>query len=116
MVQVKYFAFFVSIFLQVSNLRSSGDESEEFESEDLQSQQFQCDLILLPEQERSLYHSDHPEDAKASRELYNWPKSKKGHVTVPYLISQSSQFCKCVSSEFQVSLNRVSSQLKISWK
>lgn len=51
---------------------------------------FHCDLLLTPEQERSLYDPN----MEATRESYEWPKNKKGFVTVPYRIAKSSKFCK----------------------
>lgn len=100
MVQLEFLSVFI---LLVSHKTSSGsellaDESKKVvlktKSKVYNGKQFHCDLSLLPQQKQLMFYGTHSESADVSYDLYRWPKNTDGHVIVPYVISQSSQYCK----------------------
>jgi hypothetical protein len=58
------------------------------------SEDFKCDLKLLPIQKSLMYGNERIGNAEITYELYQWPKSRKGFVIVPYVISHVSGYCK----------------------
>lgn len=118
--QLKLYSFFILIASLIETSKLLAEESENFEvelieksgtyggrignkSEDAEQkvseqfrskgrEHFNCDLLLTPEQERSLYHSVSQKDADEFRDLYIWQKNKEGKVIVPYRISKKSKF------------------------
>lgn len=90
-------------FLQCSVIRIAGEEStpiDEFDFqvfEDLQSELFQGDIKLLPQQLEEAYtNTENTQIASRTglrSEVYRWEKDRNGAVIVAYLI-KGSEYCK----------------------
>lgn len=98
MVQLKLFAI---LFLFVSQRTRSELVSEESKkillkksSKFLLKKPFECDLVLQAQQEAMMYPSENSPKVYVSLDSYTWPKTKEGHVIVPYYISRGSHYCK----------------------
>lgn len=99
MVQLKFFSTYVLIIFSLIPLKISSqlftEESKKDENNKNDAgKDFQCDLVLLPQQQESMFVSVRVKKSEVFVDLYKWPKDKEGLVIVPYRISHSSQFCK----------------------
>lgn len=101
MVQLKFLSVFV-LFI-ASKADDSDSSSEESKKVILKtkvkarlgaSKPFQCDLVLMSEQKELMFSESRLIKTEVSFDSYNWPKTKTGHVIVPYHISRSSHYCE----------------------
>lgn len=58
------------------------------------SKPFQCDLVLMKEQQQLMFSESRVIKTEVSFDSYNWPKTNTGIVIVPYHISRSSHYGK----------------------
>jgi hypothetical protein len=58
---------------------------------DTVGEQFECDLVLMPQQSQMMYYDVFDEE---SFDSYKWPKNSDGYVIVPYRISKASHYRK----------------------
>lgn len=99
MVRLKYFSIFILFASHKANSDLLSEESKKIvlqtKTKVYKSNDFHCDLTLLPQQKKLMYFAARS-DARAdlSYDLFRWPKNKNGHVIVPYAISRTSPFCK----------------------
>lgn len=95
MVHFKYLSIFILIVSQTADTKKEEitkiviKPKHKVSAED--GEHFQCDLVLLPQQQQMMYYDAYDE---GSFDVYKWPKNGEGHVIVPYRISKASHYRK----------------------
>lgn len=98
MVQLKFLSIFLLFVAKSSIAELSSEESKTIVLKAKHkvragaSKPFQCDLVLMKEQKQLMYSESRIIKTEVSFDSYNWPKTKTGHVIVPYHISRGSRY------------------------
>lgn len=98
MVQLGVITVFILFVLQGTSSELVREENKKLllkvKSKFTSKKPFECDLVLQAHQEAMMYPSESSPKVLVSLDSYTWPKTKEGHVIVPYYIARGSHYCK----------------------